>query len=125
METTESDFENYVNTNLHLIVEKLPEEEYDIILDERDCDTFSQQWIQVYNAVEQLKVQMGISATYNEDIRRKTFCTVLNITGNDDLAAYISDDLGLIMDAIKVDANDSWINTLWQSYKNGIIPKEV
>ena len=29
------------------------------------------------------------------------------------------------MDTMKVGANDTWINTLWQSYKNGVIPKEI
>jgi len=47
---------------------------------------------------------------------------VLEITNNDDLAAYISDDFGLIWDAEKVDINNNWINVLWQSYKKGEIP---
>lgn len=68
------------------------------------------------------KKQQGVPATYSEDIRKKAFNIVLQITDNDDLAAYISDDFGLIWDAEKVNVNNSWINALWQSYKNGKIP---
>ena len=124
METIEY-IENYIKINLPKILEKLSEEEYYTILDKRDCDTFSEQWMQVYNIIKQLKEQKNIPATYNENIRKKAFCIVFDITNNDDLAAYISDDLGLIIDAIKVGANDHLINALWLSYKNGVIPTQI
>lgn len=124
METIEY-IENYININLPKILEKLSEEDYYTILDKRDCDTFSEQWMQVYKIIEQLKAQMNIPTTYNENIRKKTFGIVLDITNNDDLAAYISDDLGLIVDAIKVGANIQLINALWLSYKNGVIPTQI
>ena len=72
--------------------------------------------------VEKQKKQQGVPSTYNEDIRKIVFNMVLEITNNDDLAAYISDDFGLIWDAEKVDINNNWINVLWQSYKKGEIP---
>lgn len=59
METIEY-IENYININLPEILEKLSEEDYYTILDKRDCDTFSEQWMQVYNIIEQLKAQMNI-----------------------------------------------------------------
>ena len=124
METIEY-IENYIIISLPKILEKLSEEEYYTILDKRDCDTFSEQWRQVYNIIEQFKKQKNIPATYNENIRKKVFCIVFDITNNDDLAAYISDDLGLIIDAIKVGANDHLINALWLSYKNGVIPTQI
>lgn len=124
METIEY-IENYININLPKILEKLSEEDYYTILDKRDCDTFSEQWMQVNKIIEQLKAQMNIPTTYNENIRKKTFGIVLDITNNDDLAAYISDDLGLIVDAIKVGANIQLINALWLSYKNGVIPTQI
>jgi hypothetical protein len=124
METIEY-IENYITISLPKILEKLSEEEFHTILDKRDCDTFSEQWMQVYNIIEQLKKQKNIPATYNENIRKKAFCIVFDITNNDDLAAYISDDLGLIIDAIKVGANNYLINALWLSYKNGVIPTQI
>lgn len=124
METIEY-IENYITISLPKILEKLSEEEFYTILDKRDCDTFSEQWMQVYNIIEQLKKQKNIPETYNENIRKKAFCIVFDITNNDDLAAYISDDLGLIIDAIKVGANNYLINALWLSYKNGVIPTQI
>ena len=112
-----------IQNELPLILGRLSEETINNILDERDDNFFSEQWMQAYNEVEKQKKQQGVPATYSEDIRKKAFNIVLQITDNDDLAAYISDDLGLILDAEKVNVNNSWINALWQSYKNGFIEK--
>lgn len=120
MKTTE--IKNIIQNELPLILGRLSEETINNILDERDDNFFSEQWMQAYNEVEKQKKQQGVPATYSEDIRKKAFNIVLQITDNDDLAAYISDDLGLILDAEKVNVNNSWINALWQSYKNGKIP---
>ena len=120
MKTTE--IKNIIQNELPLILGRLSEETINNILDERDDNFFSEQWMQAYNEVEKQKKQQGVPATYSEDIRKKAFNIVLQITDNDDLAAYISDDFGLILDAEKVNVNNSWINALWQSYENGKIP---
>lgn len=120
MKTTE--IKNIIQNELPLILGRLSDETIDNILVERDDNFFSEQWMQAYNEVEKQKKQQGVPSTYNEDIRKIVFNMVLEITNKDDLAAYISDDLGLILDAEKVNVNNSWINALWQSYKNGKIP---
>lgn len=112
MKTTE--IKNIIQNELPLILGRLSEETINNILDERDDNFFSEQWMQAYNEVEKQKKQQGVPATYSEDIRKKAFNIVLQITDND--------DLGLILDAEKVNVNNSWINALWQSYKNGKIP---
>lgn len=120
MKTTE--IKNIIQNELPLILGRLSDETIDNILVERDDNFFSEQWMQAYNEVEKQKKQQGVPSTYNEDIRKIVFNMVLEITNNDDLAAYISDDFGLIWDAEKVDINNNWINILWQSYKKGEIP---
>ena len=120
MKTTE--LKNIIQNELQLILGRLSDETIDNILVERDDNFFSEQWMQAYNEVEKQKKQQGVPSTYNEDIRKIVFNMVLEITNNDDLAAYISDDFGLIWDAEKVDINNNWINVLWQSYKKGEIP---
>ena len=120
MKTTE--IKNIIQNELPLILGRLSDETIDNILVERDDNFFSEQWMQAYNEVEKQKKQQGVPPTYNEDIRKIVFNMVLEITNNDDLAAYISDDFGLIWDAEKVDINNNWINVLWQSYKKGEIP---
>lgn len=118
------ELKNFIEIELPIILGSLSDETIDDILDERDDDFFSEQWMQAYNEVEKQKKQQGIPAVYSEEIRKNAFNTVLKITSSDDLAAYISDDFGLIVDADKVDINNSWINALWQSYKNGKIPSK-
>lgn len=120
MKTTE--IKNIIQNELPLILGRLSDETIDNILVERDDNFFSEQWMQAYNEVEKQKKRQGVPSTYNEDIRKIVFNMVLEITNNDDLAAYISDDFGLIWDAEKVDINNNWINVLWQSYKKGEIP---
>lgn len=120
MKTTE--IKNIIQNELPLILGRLSDETIDNILVERDDNFFSEQWMQAYNEVEKQKKQQGVPSTYNEDIRKIVFNMVLEITNNDDLAAYISDDFGLIWDAEEVDINNNWINVLWQSYKKGEIP---
>ena len=120
MKTTE--IKNIIQNELPLILGRLSDETIDNILVERDDNFFSEQWMQAYNEVEKQKKQQGEPSTYNEGIRKIVFNMVLEITNNDDLAAYISDDFGLIWDAEKVDINNNWINVLWQSYKKGEIP---
>ncbi|MCL1617036.1 hypothetical protein M3090_11625 [Bacteroides sp. ET71] len=118
------ELKNFIEIELPIILGSLSDETIDDILDERDDDFFSEQWMQAYNEVEKQKKQQEIPAAYSEEIRKNAFNTVLKITSSDDLAAYISDDFGLIVDADKVDINNSWINALWQSYKNGKIPSK-
>lgn len=122
MKTTE--LKKIIEIDLPIMLGKLSDENIDNILNERDNNSFSEQWMQAYNEVEKQKKQQGVPVTYGEEIRKNAFNIVLKITVNDDLAAYISDDLGLILDAEKVDVNNSWINALWQTYKNGEIPSK-
>ena len=117
-----TEIKNIIQNELPRILWRLSYETIDNILVERDDNFFSEQWMQAYNEVEKQKKQQGVPSTYNEDIRKIVFNMVLEITNNDDLAAYISDDFGLIWDAEKVDINNNWINVLWQSYKKGEIP---
>lgn len=120
MRTTE--LKKIIEIDLPIIWGKLSDENIDNILNERDNNFLSEQWMQAYHEVENSKKQQGVPANYGEEIRKNAFNIVLKITDNDDLAAYISDDLGLILDAEKVNVNNSWINALWQAYKNGEIP---
>ncbi|MCR8937020.1 hypothetical protein O0555_06595 [Brevibacillus laterosporus] len=48
---------------------------------------------------------------------------VLEITSADDLAAYISDDFGLILDSVVLEYRDEWLNGLWNEYQEKRIPQ--
>lgn len=94
----------------------------DDLLDDRDNDIFSTQWMVEYNNVEKLKVSseaLGLGDTIRESI----FKDVFSKSGSSDLASYVSDDFGLLIDAAIVGYESKWLNALWDSYVVGIIPR--
>ncbi|WP_339628226.1 hypothetical protein [Gimesia maris] len=55
-------------------------------------------------------------------IREIVYLQIFNCWKPPDLAAYVSDDFGLIGDASLLDSSDSWINGLFQAYVLHNIP---
>lgn len=107
----------FVENKLSKIIDKYSEEKINKILDERDKAIFSNKWIEVY---ETLKNKCVKSDTNN--IRRKVFSIVYDHSKNPELASYISDDFGLIHDALEINYNNSWVNALWTKYTEMEIP---
>lgn len=98
----------------------------DEVLNKRDCELFSVQWTRVYNELNKIKQKenlMEIYRGYDEKLRRSVFLEVYNITLSGDMASYISDDFGLILDSIIFNYKDNWINSLWTQYIRGKIPQ--
>lgn len=98
----------------------------DEVLNNRDCEVFSTQWTRVYNEVDKIKQKENLTEIYrkhDEKLRRVIFLEVYNITLSGNMAAYISDDFGLILDSLVFDYKDDWINSLWIQYIRGKIPQ--
>lgn len=94
----------------------------DDLLDDRDNEVFSTRWMVEFNNVERLKVSseaLGLGDTIRESI----FKDVFSKSGSSDLASYVSDDFGLLIDAAIVGYESKWLNALWDSYVAGIIPR--
>lgn len=99
--------------------------EYSIaqILDERDSGKFSQQWMAIFNLLEFHKDRMSKEQSdLSTQIREAAYLRAYSRWKSPDLAAYISDDFGLIADAAALGIDDPWINAIMQSYRNGVIP---
>ena len=92
----------------------------DALLGERDEKEFDHEWTQA-NA----RMKNGVSNESDDikELRRLSYEAVYGQTGHSDLAAYVSDDFGLIGEAVAADVGDEWINALWMSYKRGEIPR--
>ena len=75
----------------------------DAVLDARDAPEFSGPWESACATV-QAKTSGVAAATLAElrDIQDATFIRVFGLTGSDDMAAYVSEDLELI-----------WVRLLW------------
>ena len=97
----------------------------DELLDNRDMDVFDTEWNRVYREVEALKNAENYTKEeieQNKKIRRQVFLLIHELTDYTELAEYISDDFGLIFDAVILDYKDLWIDKLVSCYEKGIVP---
>ncbi len=93
--------------------------DWDAALDLRDNGEFDNLWTDTYSKLR------DENSSETEDIRtfRETvFKKVLSLTGHSDLAAYASDDLGLIAEAAGAGHFSPFVESLWNSYLKGNFP---
>ncbi|GFZ31505.1 hypothetical protein CSC2_20310 [Clostridium zeae] len=98
----------------------------DFILDGREMDVFDSEWIRNYNKIrknENLKTPEVKELV--DSIREISYKSTYKATQSSDLAGYISDDFGLIAEALLIDYNDNWVNALAYHYVEGKIPHSV
>ena len=97
----------------------------DNLLDNRDQDPFDSEWTRVYQEIEAIKEEKSYTdenENYNSNIREKVFSKIYNLSGHDELAEYVSDDFGLIVDSKILEYSDTWLDKLISSYENANIP---
>ena len=116
-----SKLEYFVDKRLRGIVERYSGD-FDELLDKRDDDVFSDEWEARFDKVETTKSETDHDEKFSDLLRKKSFKMVIEESSSSDVAAYISDDIGMIHDALQAGLNDSWINALWLEYKSGRIP---
>ncbi len=98
----------------------------DELLDNRDSKVFDTEWVRVYKAIESLKNEGNYTAEEvqaNSSIRETVFMKIYGLSKDGDLAAYISDDFGLISDAELLGYEDGWLDKLIACYRKKIIPQ--
>lgn len=95
------------------------EDDWNAALDARDNAAFDAAWLE---SKEKLAVGYPIEETATKEVREAVFKTVFRLTGNPDLAAYVSEDFGLITQANLHGADIAFICRLWDSYAQGIFP---
>lgn len=128
MESIENFFEEvfiFADNKLEDILKNVSEEECDRILDRRDGVIFSDNWMRVYDEVNEQMKKLDVNPDYIKKIeilRERVFKRVYNFTTSSDLAAYISDDIELILKATLVNYNNNWLDNFWFEYKNGQPP---
>ncbi|OMF17559.1 hypothetical protein BK131_06255 [Paenibacillus amylolyticus] len=93
----------------------------EIYLDERDAPAFADEWMQSFERWAQDTV------VAEEEVlracREQAFKQTLALTGEPELAGYVSDDMGLIGAALLQDVmQDSFVNQLLESYRQGRLP---
>lgn len=101
------------------------EDEQNAMLDKRDQKPFDSDWVKTNKAVKQLEAKQQLSdedKTTIDELREATFKKTYQVTSNEELAGYVSDDFDLIARALVVDYYDEWLFALWTQYQNGDFP---
>jgi hypothetical protein len=101
------------------------EQDFEAVLDERDSEEFADKWMAAFRSVEAHKEASPKTPAFSDlitKIREAAYLHAFTRWKSPDLAAYISDDFGLIADALATETNDPWIMRLLQSYQDGAIP---
>ncbi|MCW3791950.1 hypothetical protein OM416_10180 [Paenibacillus sp. LS1] len=93
----------------------------EVYLDERDASAFADKWMQAFERWAQDTV------VAEEEVlracREQAFKQTLALTGEPELAGYVSDDIGLIGAALLQNMmQDSFVNQLLESYRQGRLP---
>jgi len=89
----------------------------DSYLDERDKAPFDNNWSDAFELIEQAKIKLSskekkLLKDRVSVLRELIFKLVIRKSKNSELASYISDDFGLIFDALALNLDDPWIHTL-------------
>ncbi|MGG0757643.1 hypothetical protein [Brevibacillus laterosporus] len=126
IDTVQKKLLDYFHVYVASVLEELDETNIDALLDKRDDPAFSEEWMRVYAEISHIKKMESLPSLYasmEEGLRKIIFLKVLEITSADDLAAYISDDFGLILDSVVLEYRDEWLNGLWNEYQKKRIPQ--
>lgn len=110
------------NTSLEAALTNIDPEKIDEILDNRDSSTFSETWMEAYQAVDEKTVDEETEDAVTQ-IRKEIFISIFKATGSSELPAYISDDFGLISSYFIHDIENSWVTNLLFTYLHHQIPQ--
>ncbi|QIW15402.1 hypothetical protein A4G20_03170 [Pasteurellaceae bacterium RH1A] len=94
------------------------EDHIDTYLERREQADFDKSWASADKSLEAMKTQ-GID-DFNQSeqkLREQVFKRVAVLTKNYDLAAYLSDDAGLIYTNLVFEGNNPFVNQLYGAYK--------
>lgn len=92
------------------------------VLDERDEAPFADHWMQAF---EQCASDSAVAEEeVLRQIRETAFKRTLTLTGEPELAGYVSDDFGLIASYLLQEGEqNSFVNQLLNSYTQGNMPR--
>jgi hypothetical protein len=97
----------------------------ELFLDERDDSNFDDEWIRVFNKINELEMKNTIKSDLKNSIdriREVSFKKAYEFTNNADLAGYVSDDMELIAKGILLEYQDKWLAAVYNLYKQKVFP---
>lgn len=94
----------------------LEQEEIDAALDERDAPDFAESWMSAFRQVGAMKGCTQDAEPRITQLREMAYVQAYERWQSPDLAAYISDDFGLIADSLALNTDNAWLNGLLHAY---------
>jgi len=93
--------------------------DWDAALDARDAPDFDTAWTLSY---AKISAACPPESSTVREIRESAFKKVYAISNSADLAAYVSDDMGLIAWAADNQLDIEFVDDLWKTYTQGTFP---
>jgi hypothetical protein len=94
----------------------LKQEEIEAALDQRDDPHFAETWMNAFRQIEAKKGSKQDAEPRIGQLREMAYLQSYERWQSPDLAAYISDDFGLIGDALATNYHNAWVNGLLHAY---------
>ena len=94
-------------------LQQLDSQALDLILDQRDDDSFDQAWCKLNELVSES------SASFDA---KDIFIKLSGVTNGHEVCSYIADDFELIKKAEEFGVESEFLNYLKQSYEQGTVP---
>ncbi|QIL71876.1 hypothetical protein G7048_16845 [Diaphorobacter sp. HDW4B] len=103
------------------------EDAVDAYLDERDAEPFDGKWSTAHDVLASLLE--ALPAQQRDDVtqlqgqaREQAYLTVIQQTDSSELAAYASDDVGLIIGCLALGHADAFVAQMRKAYEGGEFP---
>ncbi|BDM22770.1 MULTISPECIES: hypothetical protein [Pseudomonas] len=97
-------------------------EDWEILLDRREQPAFDDAWGSVFQTLHIMSYQNPMAEAEVTSLREFAFKAMLQLTQDAEVAAYVSDDIGLIADALAKALMSTYCDQLLASYKAGRFP---
>lgn len=97
-------------------------EDWQVFLEKRDQPPFDKCWIDAFNAVQRFSYQSPNDEAAISVLREFAFKETFRVTEDPEIAAYVSDDIGLIAEALAKSHVTPWCEKMLASYHAGHIP---
>ncbi|MCY7377296.1 MAG: hypothetical protein LH472_15160 [Pyrinomonadaceae bacterium] len=95
--------------------------EIDEMLDRRDDSEFEEDWLRVFQELEQKSFTDDDLAAI-KNIREIAYQKTFEATEHGELAAYVADDFEMIAKSLFAEFSDEWLNALFLAYLHGAFP---
>jgi hypothetical protein len=97
--------------------------DWDEALEERDSEDFDKAWVECFNKLNSLTYDDLADEKIVKELREFSFKKVFSLAHNSEVASYISDDIGLVADAVSKTTLSGWVSKLFEVYLSGEFPR--